>query len=139
MGSWNLFYDGGCNLCHSAQLRAERWAIKAGQPLDVDVLASEEGRAKGYSDDIVLEADGQVFRAANAWMKLLTIAPWYLRWLSICTKTKPTMALAGAIYRVVARYRIKWFGSRECNLAPQPEPGKEGSREAGKRGKPLSP
>ena len=103
-----------------SQLRAERWAKRAGQPLDVDVLLSAEGQAKGYGDAMVLEADGKVFQAADAWMKIMTIAPWYLRWVAVFGKTKPTMAIARFFYGIVAKYRLKWFGSRACQVESKP-------------------
>jgi predicted DCC family thiol-disulfide oxidoreductase YuxK len=124
VAAWKLYYDGGCNLCHTSQLRVERWAKRAGQPLDVDVLLSDEGLAKGYGEAMVLEADGKVLQAADAWMKVMTIAPWYLRWLALLAKTKPTMALARFGYGVIAKYRLKWFGSRECKV---PARGKQGT------------
>jgi predicted DCC family thiol-disulfide oxidoreductase YuxK len=116
MADWKLFYDGGCNLCHASKLRAEAWANRAGQPLKVDILLSDEAIAKGYGSAMVLEADGEVFTAADAWMRLMTIAPWYLRWLTVFRLTRPTMALARWAYGVVAKYRIKWFGSRACEV-----------------------
>lgn len=103
-------------MCHSSRLRVERWAERAGQPLHADVLLSDDGIAKGYSEEMVIEADGQVLKAADAWMKVMTIAPWYLRWVALLAKTKPTMALARFLYGIVAKYRIKWFGSRECKI-----------------------
>jgi len=120
MATWKLFYDGGCNLCHVSKLRAESWAQRAHQPLAVDVLVSDEALAKGYGDAMVLEADGKVLTAADAWMKLMTISPWYLRWVSWFAKTKATMAVAAAIYGIVAKYRIKWFGSRACQIPAKP-------------------
>jgi len=120
VATWKLFYDGGCNLCHTAQLRAERWAKRAGQPLVADVLLSDEGIAKGYGEAMVLEADGKVFQAADAWMKMMTIAPWYLRWVAQFGKTKPTMAIARFFYGIVAKYRLKWFGTRACQVPAKP-------------------
>ena len=118
MANWKLFYDGGCNLCHASQLRAEKWAKRARQPLEVDVLLSDEALAKGYGDAMILEADGSIFRGADAWLKLMTIAPPYLRWVALLAKTKPTRAIAIYVYDVVARYRLKWFGSRACSIDP---------------------
>jgi predicted DCC family thiol-disulfide oxidoreductase YuxK len=114
--AWKLFYDGGCNLCHASQLRAERWAKKAGQPLDVDILASHEAIEKGYADAMVLEADGKVYQAADAWFKMMTVAPWYVRWVSWFRYWKPTRWLASKVYDLIAKYRIKWFGSRSCQI-----------------------
>ena len=117
MGAWKLYYDGGCNLCHVSQLRVERWARKARQPLEVDVLAGDEAVAKGYGESMVLEADGRVYTGAEAWMKVVTLSPWYLRPLAWMRLTYPTRRLATAAYNVVAKYRIKWFGSRACQIS----------------------
>lgn len=116
MSTWRLFYDGGCNLCHVSQLRAERWAAKANQPLFVDVLASDEAIAKGYGDAMVLEADGQVLTAVGAWFKLIEVAPWYLRWLTIFNRFALGRAIFSWGYNIVAKYRYKWFGTRECQI-----------------------
>jgi len=116
MESWKLFYDGGCNLCHASQLRAESWANSAGQPLKVDVLLSEEAISKGYGDAMVLEADGKVLTASDAWLKIMTVAPWYLRWISWFRLSPPTRALARFGYGIVAKYRLKWFGTRSCQI-----------------------
>lgn len=115
MMTWKLFYDGGCNLCHVSKLRAEKWAAKAGQPLEVDVLVSDEAISKGYAGDVmVLEADGKVFFAADAWLKMMTLSPWYLRWLSWLCATPPTRAIARWAYGVVAKWRYRIFGTRTC-------------------------
>ena|SRR5947209_4261634 len=115
--AWKLFYDGGCNLCHASKLRAERWAERAHQPLDVDILQSDEAIAKDYGmHTMILEADGEVLRGADAWLKIMTIAPWYLRWISWAGKTKFTRTIAKRIYGLVARYRYKWFGRRSCPI-----------------------
>ncbi len=82
----------------------------------VDVLLSDSALAKGYGEAMVLEADGKVFKAADAWMKVMTIAPWFLRWIAVFAKTKPTMAVASWMYGIVAKYRIRWFGSRQCQI-----------------------
>ena len=116
MAAWKLYYDGGCNLCHTSQLKAERWAQRAGQPLGVDVLLSDEAISKGYGDAMVLEADGLVYTAAEAWLKILTISPWYFRWVSVFRLNPVSMRLAKWVYGIVAKYRYKWFGTRECRV-----------------------
>jgi predicted DCC family thiol-disulfide oxidoreductase YuxK len=116
MAAWKLFYDGGCNLCHASKLRSERWAERAGRPLEVDVLASDEAIAKGYGEMMVLEADGAVLTGADAWLKMMTLAPVPLRWLSLMRLTKPTRAIAAFFYGIVARYRYRWFGTRSCPM-----------------------
>lgn len=117
MAAWKLFYDGGCNLCHVSQLRAERWARRAGQPLEVDILLSDEALAKEYPQDaMVLEADGKVYIGADAWLKIMEVAPWYLRWMSWMRLTPPTRAAARFFYGIVARFRYKLFGTRACQI-----------------------
>src|SRR5579884_3211048 len=96
---WNLYYDGGCNLCHTSKLRAEKWAERAGQRMHVDILQSEQALAKGYDPNLMaLEADGRVYYGADAWLRIMAIAPWYLRWLSAFRLSPPTRWIARAAY-----------------------------------------
>ena len=115
--TWNLYYDGGCNLCHASKLRAEKWAERAGQPLHVEILQSEEAMNKGYDlENMVLEADGQVYKRADAWLRMMAIAPWYLRWVGWFRFTGVSRAIAKFIYELVARIRYKVWGRRACPL-----------------------
>lgn len=116
METWKLYYDGGCNLCHVSQLRAEKWAQKSGQPLHVDILQSDDAIAKGYGDAMVLEVGDEVYLAANAWLKLMSVAPWYFRWISWFGGNPFMSKLANLAYDVVAKYRYKWFGTRVCQI-----------------------
>ncbi len=116
--TWKLFYDGGCNLCHASKLRAEAWAERAHQPLQVDILQSDEAIAKKYGSAMVLEAD-RVYYAEDAWLKLMQIAPWYLRWVGWLGRVPGIHQLVGLGYKIVAKYRLKWFGSRACQLPPR--------------------
>ncbi len=116
MDRWKLYYDGGCNLCHTSKLRVERWAKAVGQPLDVDILQSDEAIAKGYEDAMVLEAGDNVYQGADAWLHIMRIAPWYARWLAIADLTPPTRWLAKQGYSVVARVRYRIWGRRSCPL-----------------------
>lgn len=119
MENWTLYYDGGCNLCHTSQLTVEKWAAKAHQPLMVDILQSDSGIAKGYGDSMVLEINGVPHYGADAWLQSMRIAPIYLRWISAARFVPPLKWLAHWGYGIVAKYRIKWFGSRECQLPPR--------------------
>lgn len=119
--TWNLYYDGGCNLCHTSKLRAERWAEKAGQPLHVEVLQSEEAINKGYDfDNMILEADGKVYRRSDAWLRIMAIAPWYLRWVHWMSRSRPTRAIAKWVYELIARMRYRIFGRRACPIPSRP-------------------
>lgn len=118
--AWKLYYDGGCNLCHASKLRVERWAERAGQPLDVDILQSPEAIEKGYGEAMVLEAD-QVYIGADAWLRLMSVAPWYLRWIGFMRHTRPTRWLATTLYGIVARLRYRLFGRRACPIPRAPK------------------
>src|SRR5687767_12716133 len=119
--TWNLYYDGGCNLCHKSKLRAEKWAGRVGQPLHGEVLQSEEAAAKAYDpDNMVLEADGKVYKRADAWLRIMAIGPWYARPLSWFRFTPATMWLARLFYNGVARVRHLIWGRKACAL-PGPD------------------
>ena len=93
---------------------------RGGWSVIFDRIASGEtlaAIAKDYGmHTMILEADGEVLRGADAWLKIMTIAPWYLRWISWAGKTKFTRTIAKRIYGLVARYRYKWFGRRSCPI-----------------------
>lgn len=117
--TWKLYYDGECNLCHGSQLRVVKWAAKSGQPVETEVLQSAEAESKGYRGDaMVLEAD-KVYYAESAWLRLMRVAPWHLRWVGWLGFVPGVRWLLGVGYRIVARYRKKWFGTRACPLPPR--------------------
>lgn len=115
MEPWRLYYDGGCNLCHTSKLKVETWAERAGQPLVAEVLQSDKAIAKGYGAAMVLEADG-VYFAEDAWLRLMRIAPTGLRWVGWLGGLPGFRTLLKWGYRIVNRYRLKWFGTRECQI-----------------------
>lgn len=114
--TWKLYYDGGCNLCHASKLRLEHWAERVNQPLEVDILQSDDAINKGYADAMTLEADGKVYQAADAWLRIMAISPWYLRWVGWMGLTPPTKWLAKFLYGIVAKLRFRLFGRRACPL-----------------------
>ena len=117
MEQWTLYYDGGCNLCHKSQLRIEKWAERAGQPLHVDILQSEESSQKGYSlDGMVLEIDGTPHIGYDAWLESMKVAPWFLRGFYILRKLAPARWMFKIVYGLVAKYRLMMFGTRSCQI-----------------------
>lgn len=120
--AWKLFYDGGCNLCHTSKLRVETWARRRNFPLDLEILQSEEGIAKGYGAAMVLETERGVFVAADAWLEIMRIAPWYLRWIQWLGKVPLVRPMMAWGYSVVAKYRYRWFGTRACPLPSSKPP-----------------
>jgi predicted DCC family thiol-disulfide oxidoreductase YuxK len=126
MAEWTLFYDGGCNLCHASQLRVERWAKRKGQPLRVEILQSPEGVAKGYTDGgMVLEAE-TVLVGADAWMRIMAVAPFPLSLVYPLSKFAPFRFLMAVGYNLVAKFRYRLFGRRSCPLpTPRETPREE--------------
>jgi predicted DCC family thiol-disulfide oxidoreductase YuxK len=114
---WKLYYDGSCNLCHASSKKIKKWAPAAGQPLEVHTLQSPDAQAKGYNEQMVLEAD-KVYFAGDAWLRVMAIAPWYLRWISWMRFTGVTAWLAKGLYNLVARTRHYWLGRRNPGIAP---------------------
>ena len=88
--------------------------MAAGQSVEAAPLQGPEALGKGYGDRMVLEADGRVYYAADAWLRMLHIAPWYVRWLTIAERSTVTRAIAAWGYGIVERYRLRWFGTRDC-------------------------
>lgn len=118
--AWKLYYDGECNLCHGSQLQVVKWAVRAKQPLETEILQSEEARQKGYvGDAMILEAD-RVYKAHKAWLKLMRFAPWYLCWVGWIGSVPVFSHILGFGYAIVAKYRKKWFGVRACPIHPKP-------------------
>lgn len=116
VAAWRLFYDGTCNLCHGSQLRVVRWAARSGQSVETEVLQSPEAEGKGYGDAMALEADGRVYLAADAWLRLMRVAPWGLRWVGWLGQVPGFRQLLGLGYAIVAANRKRWFGQRACPL-----------------------
>lgn len=117
MEQWTLYYDGGCNLCHTSQLKLEKWAARAGQPLHVDILQSEEGIAKGYGlEGVVLEINGEPHIGYDGFLESTKVAPWFLRWIFPLRNNKLVRRMTKYWYGVVAKYRYKWFGTKACPI-----------------------
>ena len=120
MAQWTLYYDGGCNLCHTSQLKIEKWATKAGQPLHVDVLQSDEAIGKGYTlEGLVLEIDGQPHIGYDGWLESMKVAPWYGRWIYGLRKIRAARWIFKMIYAFVAKVRYILFGRRACQIPPK--------------------
>ena len=118
MEQWTLYYyDGGCNLCHTSQLKLEKWAARAGQPLHVDILQSDNGIAKGYGlEGLVLEINGQPHFGYDGFLESMKVSPWWGRGFYALRKLPPFRWVIKIGYGIVAKFRHKWFGTRACQI-----------------------
>jgi predicted DCC family thiol-disulfide oxidoreductase YuxK len=110
-----LIYDGQCRLCVTAKDGIER----LGTPADVRVVPyqSQEAASRlggayqpGRPDAAFLvEADGTITKGLDAFVPLLPglRAGWLLLALWRVPLLRP---LAHQFYRLIARYRYRWFG-----------------------------
>lgn len=111
-----LIYDGQCRLCVTAKSGVER----LGAPEDVRWVPYQSEEAarclgKDYQPGrpdaaFLVETDGTIKQGLDAFVPLLPglrggrllLALWRIR---------PLRPLAYLLYRVIARYRYRWFGT----------------------------
>jgi hypothetical protein len=95
--------------------------LRRRQPLHVDVLQSNDSLDKGYTlEGLVLEIDGQPHIGYDGWLESMKVSPWYLQGFYALRKLAPFRYVAKIGYGIVAKYRLKWFGTRTCQI-PQPK------------------
>ncbi|HIE65803.1 MAG: DUF393 domain-containing protein [Nitrospira sp.] len=113
-----LIYDAGCRLCVRSKGILERWDRT--HRIKFLPFQSEEARAivpnfAGRSDIDAMrfvEADHPVSIGIDAFRRMLPLLPLG-RVFSILFYLPGFPWLAGTIYRIVAKNRIRWFGSCE--------------------------
>jgi predicted DCC family thiol-disulfide oxidoreductase YuxK len=115
-----ILYDGQCGLCH----RAVRWLVKRdrGQLRYAPLQGSTAASLRAVHPSIpmtlssVVLVDGEhAFLRSKAFLQVARYLTWpwrlgyWMRWIPA--------AVLDPIYRVVARYRYRWFGHyQECSL-----------------------
>lgn len=111
-----LIYDGQCRLCVTAKGGIERM----GDPQDVRWVPYQSEEAarclgKDYQSGppdaaFLVESDGTIKKGLDAFVPLLPglRGGWLLLTL---WKIPPLRPLAYLLYRVIARYRYRWFGT----------------------------
>ncbi len=77
-------------------------------------LASEVENGLAAGNWMILEIDGRPYLGYAAWLEIMKIAPWPLRWIYWFRNFPPFRWAAKIGYGIVAKYRLKWFGTREC-------------------------
>jgi predicted DCC family thiol-disulfide oxidoreductase YuxK len=120
-----IIFDGMCVLCsHSAQFVLHHDArgvfrlLAAQTPLG-EALYRHYGLAKGDYETMILIAEGAVFVKSEAAIRIAQRLgfPWSL---AIIARVVPR-ALRDRAYMLIARNRLRWFGSREVCYRPDPK------------------
>ena len=122
-----ILFDGVCNLCngfvqflirHDApgQFRFAALQSAAGQEL----LRAHQLPAPPEPDSVVLVADGQAYTHSAAALGILARlgGPWAV--LARAGRLVPG-PWRDALYRLIARYRYRWFGRQAACWLPTPE------------------
>ena len=113
-----LIYDARCRLCVTAKEGLERWGTD--QSVRWLPYQSEEAAGRLGGDyrpgtpDVafLVERDGSVRKGLDAFLPLLPGLPGG-RLLHAILRPRFMKPLAYLVYRVIARYRYRWFGAVE--------------------------
>ena len=120
-----VLFDGVCNLCDAsvnflidrdpgARLRFASLQSDAGSR-----LLALHGIDRTTTDSVVLVEDGRAWVESDAAARIARHLPWPWR-AGAAFRFLPRLLRDGA-YRLVARNRYRWFGTREACRLPTPE------------------
>ena len=120
-----LFFDGVCNLCNSAVQfiirhdKAGRVRFASLQSTHGAQAAQAVIQSHGHLPDSLIFLDKGIYYTESD--AALRVAPYldgswkYLRYLTIFPRP-----LRNVVYRLVARYRYRWFGKKDACMLPTP-------------------
>ena len=120
-----LLFDGHCNLCNSwVQFVVKKDPSKKIQFASLQSIAGKQILEKyqideNYIESIVLVEDGEYFFNSTAAIKTLSLLDGWERHLKFLIVIPPT--IRDIFYRLVAKYRYKWFGRLEKCMIPAPD------------------
>jgi len=119
-----VFFDGYCNLCsNTVQFLIKRDKKKTFlfAPLSgstaARVLGSRETRIT-IPDSFILVENGNLFFESTAALRVFSRLPWF-KWMKALLIFPEWMR--NPVYRLIARYRYKWFGKRNSCWLPKPD------------------
>jgi predicted DCC family thiol-disulfide oxidoreductase YuxK len=115
-----LFFDGYCNLCNGAV----RFVLNNENAEDLKFASLQGQTAQKYlppslPDSLVMWVDGKIYVESSAALKLIPYLKWYFQFLRIMW-IFPNV-LRNAVYRFIAKNRIRWFGSSTYCAVMQPQ------------------
>ena len=122
-----ILFDGNCHLCHGVVqflARRDRAGLFQYAPLAGETAQRECRRLgiempTGTPDTIVVIAGSQAWIRSDAVIEIARRLPW--PWRAAAVARVVPRPLRDAVYRWVARNRIRWFGTAEACALPTPE------------------
>ena len=120
-----LLFDGHCNLCnawvkfvvnrdHLGKVRFASLQSRVGK-----TLLDEFQIDQNYNDSLVLIEEEEVFVSSTAALRTLSyLSTWESQLKFLLVLPRP---FRNFIYRLVAKYRYKWFGRQEQCMVPSAE------------------
>lgn len=115
-----LFFDGYCNLCNGAV----RFVLNNENAADLKFASLQGQTAKEYlpsslPDSLVMWIDGKIYVESSSALKLIPYLKWYFQVLRILWIFPGIVR--NAVYRFIAKNRIRWFGSSAYCAVMQPQ------------------
>jgi predicted DCC family thiol-disulfide oxidoreductase YuxK len=120
-----LFFDGLCALCDGfaafVAARDRRGVLRLAplQGETAEALIPRDALSSASPGSIVLWVDGKSHRKSDAVLRVFSGLGGGWRLLALAARLLPRF-LRDAIYDVVARNRIRWFGRRAACRIPDP-------------------
>lgn len=115
-----VLYDGQCNLCVNTVNVLRKLGTTANleyidlQQADVSAIVPNVDQSQLLAQLHVVEAEGQLFRGADAIVRIMRTIP-QLRWISFIYRIPGLKPLADVLYRIIAKHRYRLFGRKdEC-------------------------
>jgi predicted DCC family thiol-disulfide oxidoreductase YuxK len=119
-----VFFDGHCNLCNSTvdfifrKDRKQRIFVASLQSDFAQRLLPPDYVQAENLDTIVLYAKGKIYVRSTAVLKVLQLLPFGYK-LLYGTIIIPRF-IRDAVYKWIARNRLRWFGRKETCRLPEP-------------------
>lgn len=119
-----ILFDGNCSLCNNTVrfiLKHERRAYFRFSPLQsqfAEALFTAHPFPGNKPDSVLVWEGGRWYAESEAVFRILPVFGWHLRWMTVFRFLPP--AFRNAVYRLIARNRLRWFGKAEYCSAMQP-------------------
>ena len=117
-----IVFDGVCNLCNTSidfVMRRDRGQVFLMAANQGETARRLLGDAAADVDTIALVEPGRVSHRSTAVLRIARRLPW--PWRAGAVLLVVPRPLRDALYRILARYRYRWFGKRSSCRLPTPD------------------